>query len=248
MPISQDILDQLTQATSDFTTALTALEKMSVVYADEADNTRLVNGETAAMMQLIPQYQFGLHVADHNNPHQDTLENIGNLYSRDEINAKLATLIASKNFPLTMYGGFGGAAIGVEGHAGDASPTVYFTSMTPLYSGGITYQMPIQSFDLGALFSGISGFDPNNATFYAYVVVTNGVPAYVFTQPILDASHVPAGGFYIGSVTTASGAISAIAIEPGVFVGPYKISTVAAGGAIPVSGGEPMSTSHLNWK
>lgn len=116
---------------------------------------------------------------------------------------------------------------------------VYFTESTPVLIGGKVYTLPTTTINLSNVKA-----NPANTTFYAYVVLANGVVSYQITTTPMAESHTV---MYIGSIVTNSTNVATLSITHTTRIDLYRISPSAKGSAIPVSDGTPDVSSTLNW-
>lgn len=117
---------------------------------------------------------------------------------------------------------------------------VYFTDIQPCIMNGGYHAMQPATIDLTTIQA-----NPANTTFYVYIVVTNGVAAYVIRTT--DQAESPSVMF-IGTVVTNATQISTINMTKVTRLGNYRVSTTRGGSSIPASVGTPDTTSSLAWK
>lgn len=117
---------------------------------------------------------------------------------------------------------------------------VYFTDDQPLIMNGTFHQMQPQTIDLTTIKA-----NPASTTFYAYIVVTGGVPAYVISTT--DQAESPTVMF-IGTIVTGAAAITSTNMVKVTRISNYRVTPTRGGSSIAVSAGTPDTTAALAWK
>lgn len=117
--------------------------------------------------------------------------------------------------------------------------TVAFNQAEPLVLGGRYYELQPVTINLADIKT-----NPANTTFYVYAVTVPS-PSYQVTETKYPDSMQR---MYLGSITTNASAVERMSIGKVVGYGGGRLSTVAAGQSIPVSGGLPSRRGSLIWK
>ncbi|MEQ5092604.1 hypothetical protein ABN224_21770, partial [Providencia rettgeri] len=116
---------------------------------------------------------------------------------------------------------------------------VYFTEDTPVIINGKEYVIPSTSIDLRTIKA-----NPNNTTYYVYVVQDYGQAFYRIYETQQTATMTR---MYIGTIVTGDNQIKSINITKRSRLGKYQISDRKAGSSIPVSTGHPFKKGYWDW-
>jgi hypothetical protein len=117
---------------------------------------------------------------------------------------------------------------------------VYFTDNQPLIMNGKFFTMPITSINLTSIKA-----NPASTTFYVYIVITAGVPAYVIqTTDQAESATV----MFVGTIITGATSITATNMAKVTRIANYRATPTRGGSSIAVSVGTPDSTAALAWK
>ena len=139
----------------------------------------------------------------------------------------------------------------------DDNWTVYFTRAVPLVLLGLFRQLPITSVDLRT-----KNKAPANKTFYFYAKLKDELtaPEYIVMSSdddldefphedshYLDDTSTDRNYMYLGYAKTDAKGITECNIQKVTNLDGHRLSGVARGQSIPVTGGTPMDTTKLTW-
>ena len=230
-----DAVSALNTSLNAMVPALANAVNRKVAQAALADNALALNGQTATQMVATAAAHTDAHAARTDNPHSVTADEVG-AYPKASIDSMIGALIPSGILPISTFGKVDGSGIPVTVSVSGNTCTVSFAAGIPAIMAGQAFQLPAQALSF-----------PSPVTMNIYLQLVGGVPSYTYSavsQP--EASTL----MYLGTVATnGSGQVVQNTIGHVVRIDNYRISTLSAGGAIPVSGGTPdQSGQHLLWQ
>lgn len=224
-------LSDLTNALNSFSTAVSNAVTRKVANAFTADNASAVGGQTSTQLVATANAHTDAHANNTNNPHNTTASEIGT-YPSGTIDTMVAGLLPTGIVPVSAFGDALGTALPV---------TTDTTNHLVNFGAGIPCLIAGQAFTLGA-FS--LGYTVNGTTLY-YLRLIGGVPSIVSSATAIAESNT---NMYLGKVVAdSSGNITSNTINRVTRIDVYRVSTTAAGSAIPVSNGTPDQPSSLDW-
>lgn len=229
------ITDNMAALANAFNTSFTALTDAAfrkVATAALADNANTLGNQTPTQLTATAAAHTDAHASNTNNPHGTTAAAIG-AYTEAQIDALIASLLPSGIIPLSRFGAVDGSSLPVTFNGAAASVT--FAANIPVLIAGQFFLLP------QIVISGVTA-----ATTYLYLRLTSGVPSIVASLTEVAESQT---NMYIGAVACSGGTFTQNTIlAAGVTrIDLSRISTTAAGSAIPVSTGLPSETAHLAW-
>jgi hypothetical protein len=231
-----DAVSALNTSLNAMVPALANAVNRKVAQAALADNALALNGQSATQMISTAAAHTDAHAALTNNPHQVTYDEVG-AYSKASIDSLIASLIPSGILPLSTFGKVDGSAIPVSVTVNGNTCSVSFSANIPAIMAGQAFSLPAQ----------VLNYPSPNVTMLIYLQLIGGVPSYMYSTVAQPETSTM---MYLGTVTTnGSGQVVQNTIGHVVRIDNYRISTLSAGGAIPVSGGTPDQTGqHLLWQ
>lgn len=202
-----------------------------------SDDAGKLQGNTVAQLLQPARDELAAHIADLDNPHEETLASLGTS-SETYIRELAASKIPNGIVPISTYG--------VSDRLTDAQVAAAWT-----YSGwiltcnraiiaiisGQPVTLPITSIDLRNIEAA-----PANKTFHLYVYMKYNVITYRCT------TETPPEGvsiMYIGTVTTNSSGIATKSFKRVIRLDTFRLSVDPRGSVIPVTGGTVDAVTKL---
>lgn len=199
-------------------------------FATSTDDATLLLSQYDTNGLLAPARSLlATHIANHNNPHQDSMDTI-NSYSASTITAKMAAKVPNSVLPISTYGikdDLTDAQV-LASWSGSGFVLTCNRAMNVVLSG-TPYKIPVSSIDLSAVTP-----SPANKTFYLYVRLQFGRVSY---QARTDAPPESVSVMFIGTITTGAAGITGITAATVTRVDTYRLSLLPLGSVIPVESG-----------
>lgn len=225
-----DKLAALQQALSGFNSAVVNAANRKVSAATAADDAAALNGQSASTMIAAAASHTDAHANRTDNPHATTAAQL-NAFTKDEVTALIASLLPAGIFPIDQFGTLDTSPIPQT----NTATVVNVTAGVPLLISGQYFTLPALTFTPGV-----------SKTIFVYAKLVAGAAQWLASQTEIADSLT---NMLVGKVITdASGNIASNTIGKVTRVDGYRISTTAAGSAIPVSTGLPSQTGTLAWK
>lgn len=222
-------LTDLTAAIGTATNAIKDATLRKALAAYLADNAIAFNGMNSEQMLAAATSGIAAHMADSNNPHHTTADQLG-AYTKAAVDQLIATLLPAGIVPVSRFGDLSTTDISYTSDGG-INLTI---SQTPVIMAGNYYLMPTSTVPVY----------PNGPS-YIYLQLQAGVATYAVSNvPLVETN----GRMMVGRTTAANGSIQTALVEKVTRIDKYRISTTSAGSAIPVSLGDPASPGSLAWK